>query len=119
MIQPTQIFTVFGSCFVEPDVFETNKRRPNAYDGCCEFVNTYEDKTSRFAVNAGTKPVDIGRLLPLDFFDSTAEGKAMLLSTSPTPMCLKCNAQTRLHSEQLACGDRRMFVFVSALDSRC
>jgi hypothetical protein len=35
----------------------------------------------------------------------------MLLSTSPTPMCLKCDAQTRLHSEQLACGDRRMFVF--------
>ena len=65
MIQPTHIFTVFGSCFVEPDVFETNKRRPNAYDGCREFVNTYEDKTSRFAVIAGTKRVDIGRLLPL------------------------------------------------------
>jgi hypothetical protein len=64
MIQHTQIFTVFGSCFVKPHVFQASSPRLNVYDGCGEFENTYEDKTSRFTMIAGTERV-ASRSLPL------------------------------------------------------
>lgn len=67
MIQPVQVFSVFGSYFVERqgDYFEPNARL-DEQDGCSAPIqNTNQVKKQRFSVIVGTKRMGDARPLPL------------------------------------------------------